>query len=126
MARKIVCPVCDSERFRKVVVRLPSGRVRTTDFEACRRCATVFFRPEEHPGARDSTVSDYSWHMPANVINAITKSLPDPTLPTTADDFTEYYQHPDYGRVALVFRRMHKADGGAAFWHLDAAKRLVE
>lgn len=38
----------------------------------------------------------------------------------------EYYEHPKVGRMALLFKRMKKADGGAPFWHYDDARLLAD
>jgi len=125
MARKIVCPVCDSERFRQVVVKLPSGQERVTEFEACRRCRTVFHRPD-NPVDLDSHVSDYAWYLPSAVTSEIAKSFPDANS-ADAEVQTAQYQHPNYGRLVLIFQRKqtHGRNATAMKWYLVEAKRLT-
>lgn len=45
MASRFTCPSCRATEFEQVVVRLPSGALRQTDFFCCRACRTVFFDP---------------------------------------------------------------------------------
>ena len=54
MARQRYCPVCEGDHFKKVVITLPSGRARETEFNYCCRCLLVFFqdRPRAAPAAR--------------------------------------------------------------------------
>lgn len=125
MARYRVCPVCSADHFKRVTVRLPSGRDRVTDFETCSRCSTVYFQPETSPFAPGSTQPDCRRHVSAEIVAAIVKALPDPALPTTEDELAEYYQHPVHGKMALKFKRMRKVDNGPFFWHFDDAKLLA-
>jgi hypothetical protein len=83
----------------------------------------VFFQPELGPVERFAR-PNYRQHIPANVVEAIAKALPDPALQTIAGELREYYEHPDLGRMTLMFKRMQKAEGGPFFWHLDDAKLL--
>ena len=127
MARKIVCPVCDSERFRKVVVKLPSGKDRVTEFEACRRCATVFHRPEETPRESVSNISDFASHVPTDVSSSIAKSFPDPNSATVAMQ-SAHYKHPTFGRLVLIYKRGEIRGTGETGmkWQLVEAKRFTE
>lgn len=127
MARKMVCPVCDSERFRQVVVKLPSGKERVTDFEACKRCRTVFHRPDEPTATRDSNVSDFAWYVPSNVSAEISKTFPDANS-ADVEVQTAQYQHPNYGRLVLIFKRKqtHGTNEAGMKWYLVEAKRLTE
>ena len=124
MARFRVCSVCGSTSFKRVLVRLPSGRDRVTDFEACEKCKLVFLHPDQSPLDRLASGANHRDNVPADVIKTIVAALPDPGLGTTADGMIEYYKHPRLGQMALVFKRMRQADGGVFFWHLDDAKLL--
>ena len=127
MARKIVCPVCDSERFRKVIVKLPSGKDRVTEFEACRRCATVFHRPNEPARQSVSNIIDFASHVLADISSSIAKSFPDPNS-TTVVMQSAHYKHPTFGRLVLIYKR-GETKGTAQTgmrWQLVEAKRFTE
>jgi hypothetical protein len=58
MSPPFTCPSCRSNDFEQVVVRLPSGSLRQTDFFCCRLCRTVFFDPQTfHAGRPAGCVS---------------------------------------------------------------------
>jgi hypothetical protein len=125
--RKIVCPVCDSERFRKVVVKLPSGKDRITEFEACRRCATVFHRPGEPAAAPVSNISDFASHVPTDVSGHIAKTFPDPNT-AQVEMQSAHYRHPTFGRLVLIYKRQEIRGTGKTGmkWQLVEAKRFSE
>ena len=127
MARKIVCPVCESERFRKIVVKLPSGKDRVTEFEACRRCATVFYRPDEPATGERSNITNFASHVPTDVSSSIAKSFPDPNTATVAMQ-SAHYKHPTFGRLVLIYKRGEIRGTGETGmkWHLVEAKRFTE
>ncbi len=134
MARKIVCRVCDSERFRKVVVTLPSGQDRVTDFDYCLRCSTVFYRPGERealptelPAGSLSNVTNFTWHISPAVCAAIAKSFADPNT-VKGQMQSAHYQHPTFGRLLLIFKaiEVRGTDEEGMKWHLEEARRLTE
>ena len=127
MARKIVCPVCESERFRTVVVKLPTGKDRITEFEACRRCATVFHRPEYRSAIASPEITDFASHVSVDVSGTIAKSFPDPNS-ATVDVQSAHYQDPTFGRLVLIYKRRQAVGTGDAGmkWQLVEAKRLAE
>lgn len=126
MARKIICPVCESERFRTIVIKLPSGKNRITEFEACRRCATVFHRPEETATEHESNISDFASHVPTDVSRQIAKTFPDFNT-ASVDTQTAHYKHPTFGRLVLLFKRTETKGISEPDirWHLIEAKRLT-
>lgn len=124
MARFRVCSVCNGTSFTRVLVRLPSGRDRITDFEACEKCKLVFLHPDQSPLDRLASGANPRANVPADVIEAIIAALPNPALETTADNLIELYRHAQLGKMALVFKKLRKAEGGACIWHLDDAKLL--
>jgi hypothetical protein len=127
MARKIVCPVCDGERFRKVVVTLPSGKDRVTDFEACLRCATVFYRPEPRQERIERNIRNYTSFVAAEVSSTIAKSFPDANM-ATVEMQSAYYKHPTFGCLVLTYKRKEivGTNETGMQWHLVEAKRLTE
>lgn len=52
MAGGFTCRSCGSSEFEQVVVRLPSGMLRQTDFFCCRACRTVYFDPTTFSAGR--------------------------------------------------------------------------
>lgn len=127
MARKIICPVCESERFRTVVVKLPNGKDRVTEFEACRRCATVFHRPEPQRAIASTVITDFASYVSVDVSGAIAKSFPDPNT-AVVDVQSAHYQDPTFGRLVLIYKRREAvgtADTGMK-WQLVEARRFTD
>ena len=127
MARKVVCPVCESERFRTVVVKLPTGKDRVTEFEACRRCATVFHRQEPQRAIASTEINDFASHVSVDVSSTIAKSFPNPDS-ATVDVQSAHYQHPTFGRLVLIYKRRKALGSGATGmnWQLVEAKRFTD
>ena len=119
--------MCESERFRSVVIKLPSGRDRVTEFEACRRCATVFHRPEQQRPVSSTAVSDFASHVTVDVSGTIAKSFPDPNS-ATVDVQSAHYQDPTFGRLVLIYKRREVIGTGdrGMKWQLVEAKRFTD
>lgn len=128
MPRKIVCRICDSERFRKVVVTLPSGKERVTDFDYCMACRTVFFRPEQRDRVGQyQTLSNFKGHVPVNMIAAMVSTFPDANT-TELTEKSVHYGHDTFGRLVLKFqvRDAHHLPGQQKHWVLASAERFEE
>jgi len=57
MAASFTCRACGGSDFEQVVVRLPSGMLRQTDFFCCRGCRTVYFDPQTFSAGRPAGVA---------------------------------------------------------------------
>jgi len=131
MTRKIVCRVCDSERFRKVVVTLSSGKNRVTDFVYCLRCTAMFFRPDNPPVSPapivESNVSNFTHHIPVNMTAALISTFPDPNV-AKIDSKAVHYSHETFGHLLLMFKVVEAKHlgGDNKMWQLVKAKRVRE
>ena len=66
MARVRVCSVCGGTSLKRVLVQLPSGRDRVTDFEACEKCKLVFLHPDQSPLDRLISGANHRDNVPAD------------------------------------------------------------
>lgn len=125
----VECPICKSEHFKRVRTRLPSGLEREVkEFEACRRCGVVLYRPGQPVEIPASNISNYRHFVPVSIVDVICRALPDPNLETTSATQTQYYKHEQYGRLKLIFGKIEDVLGEERklCWLLEDAQRLVE
>lgn len=52
MTAPFQCRSCAGTEFEQVVVRMPSGMLRQTDFFCCLGCRTVYFDPQTFSAGR--------------------------------------------------------------------------
>lgn len=115
------CPVCDASSFTKVVVTLPSGQTRETEFVSCRSCGTVFFDKRYARHAVASNAQDFAAHVPPEVVETIASHLPDATA-SRVEMASDLYRHPRFGQLCVIFKREPDENGGQRWTLLEVNK----